>query len=109
MVVVLIFIGITVAYELCLYMLQGIPQGKNLKLKFTHYELICSICLTWINENIHCLDRYGNEHEQYASPVPRTQRRRRYNVHYAPRVNYVILLPDGALKKRLISELCHMA
>ena len=45
-------------------------KEQNIKLKFTHYEFIRSICLAWIDEDCHFTDQYGNGLEQYASPVP---------------------------------------
>ena len=35
-------------------------KERKLKLKFTHYEFIHSICLAWIDEDGHWPDRYGN-------------------------------------------------
>ena len=80
-------------------------KEKKLKLKFTHYEFICSICIAWIDDYGYWPDRYGDGSKQYVSPVTCTGRRNRANVPYVSKVNSDRFLPEEALKRRLNSEL----
>ena len=84
-------------------------KERNIKLSFNHYIFIRSIYLEWIDEDGHWPDWYMNGSERSASLVPHKGMSNRESVPFASRVYYDSLLPERALKRRLNSDLSHLA